>query len=309
MGKIKGRGILVCSLLLLLAYAGYDYWKSDRVKTQQMNDQRLLTLNFDQIDTVNYTRGHLSIHLKRGVNGWEMKQPIQDLADSVAVEDYIKSIASDRILDVAAEGENIDWSRYGLNKPEAVVNFVTTGGQVQTFVVSEMKNFENKPFMRRDEENRVLVVPGSWFGKADKSVLDFQDRRFLRHRIGAVEKMKLKNAQGTFEIGQDNGQWVLLSNKKQKLDQNKVREHLMKIADAKGASYLDNSTTFGSDKFLMDLELTMDKKVWTAQVRQQKDLKIVAKVSSPSVMMIMEAGALDDLIKMTLKDLEEGKNE
>ena len=306
--KIKGRGILVISLLVLLAYAGYDYWKSDKQKTQKMNDQRLMTLNFDQISTVNYTRGHLTIRLKRGVDGWTMEQPIQDLADSTAVEDYIKSIATDRILDVATEGENIDWARYGLNKPEAVVNFVTEAGQAQTFVVSEMKNFENNPFLRRDEENRVLVVPGSWFGKADKKVLDFQDRRFLRHRIGGVDKMKLKNPQGIFEIGQDNGQWVLLNNKKQKLDQNKVREHLMKIADAKGASYLDSSKTFDSDKFMMDLELTMGGKVWTAKVRQQKDLKIVAKVSDPALMMIMEPGALDDLIKMTLKDLE-GKNE
>ncbi|MNT01701.1 hypothetical protein D3C72_1361780 [compost metagenome] len=60
---------------------------------------------------------------------------------------------------------------------------------------------------------------------------------------------------------------------------------------------------------MMDLELTMDKKIWTAKVRQQQDLKILAKVSEPVLLMMMEPGALDDLIKMSLKDLVEGTNE
>jgi hypothetical protein len=305
MGKIKGRGILVCSLLLLLGYAVYDYWHEDKTKTKQMEDARLLTLNFDQVDSLESVRGDEKLQLKRTVDGWTLEAPIKDLADSNEVESYIKSIATDRILEIAKEGDSIDWARFGLDKPAAVVTFKTTDGKIEVFTVSSMKNFENNPFMRRNQENRVLVVPGSWDGKSKKTVNDFQDRRFLRHRIASVRSFKLKNAQGSFTLEEKDGKWFSPEQKDWKLNQERVREMLQWISDAKARSFPTSPDDYNNGKVLFTLALDLEKVKWTAEVHQAKSLAIIAKVSDPAQLQVMEAGALDKFIKVKLEDLKE----
>ncbi|AHZ86273.1 hypothetical protein Bb109J_c0930 [Bdellovibrio bacteriovorus] len=301
--KLKGRTILVICLLVFGGYAVYDFFHEKKMEEKRSMDARLMTVNFEQVDWVQVEKGDQKITLKRSVDGWNMEEPFKDQADNTAVDDFVKGAFPERIIETAAEGENINWAVYGLDKPAGKVTFKTTAGTQNVFEISEKRNFEDNVFARRDGENKVLVVNSIWQNRVNKGVMDFRERRFLRHKIASVDEVRLKNQMGTFEIRRVEGQWVAPAQKDLKLDQNKVREFLTSIADAKASEIVEAKLPALKNLFVMDL--TMADKKWKAEVGQAQDLGIYAKVSEPAQQLKMEPGALDRFIKATLADLRE----
>lgn len=303
--KLKGRTILVLCLLLFGGYAFYDFQQDKKKEEKTMEEVRLLTVNFEQVNHVEIQKGESTIVLDRTVDGWELTAPLKDLADSSVVDDFIKNTVPERVIEVAKEGEGIDWAMYGLDKPLATITFKTSANTQNVFEVSEKRNFEENVFARRDKENKVLVVNSVWQTRANKTVLDFRDRRFLRNKIASVDEVKLKNAKGLLEIKRVDGQWIIPGKKDIKLDQNKVREVLTAIADARASEILEGNTKSTGLKNLFTMDLTLADKKWKAEVAQAKDKMIFANVSEPQFQLKMEAGALDRFINMMVEDLKE----
>ncbi|KYG64472.1 hypothetical protein AZI85_03385 [Bdellovibrio bacteriovorus] len=304
--KLKGRTILVLCLLILGGYAYWDYLRDKKNEDKNMEQARLMTVNFEHVDSFEILKGEQKIVLKRSVDGWELIEPLKDLADNAVADDFVKNVFPERVIEVAREGGDIDWAMYGLDKPLAQITFKTTDGKENVFQISNKRNFEENVFARRGNENRVLIVNSVWQNRANKTASDFRDRRFLRHKIASVDVLKLKNSKGTMELKRVDGVWQLVGAKKDyKLDQNKVREVLTAISEAKAAEILGGKEKIPAGKSLFTMDLQIADKAWKAEVTQAPDLLIYAKVSDPAFQMKMEAGALDRFIKMSPDDLKE----
>ncbi|WP_413558175.1 DUF4340 domain-containing protein [Bdellovibrio sp. HCB209] len=304
MRKIKGRGILVMCLFLFGGYAFYDFQKQRSASEKQTADAKIFAMNVDQIDAIEIQKDGQTVEIKRGVDGWTLLQPLKDSADDAAAEDLIKMTSAEKIKDVAKEGADIDWASFGLDKPAASFTFTNSAGQKGTLHVSAKFNFEGHPFARRDQENRVLIVNSSWATRAEMPIVEFRDRRFLRHKMGAIDTFKLKNKNGIVDIALKDGKWVDAGSKKMELDQQKVREIFRGIADAKGANYVDGKMPALQNLFTLDMKL--GDKNWKAEVGQAADKKIYAKVSDPAFQMQMAPGAVDKLIELKTEDLKVG---
>lgn len=303
--KLKGRGILVACLLVFGGFAVYDYYREKSQENKTMEASRLMMVNFDQVEEVRLQRGTQQILLKRTVDGWQMEEPLRDQADNAAVEDLIKSSFTERIIDVAAEGPDVDWKMYGLDAPLGTVTFKASDGKQNVFEISSKLNFEDNVFARRDGENRVLVLNSVWQQRLLKPGVNFRDRRFFRHKIASVDDLQLKNKRGLVHLQRQEGQWLLLNRKDIKVDQNSVRSLLSSLAEAQAAEILEGPQKRPALKSLFTLDLRMDQKKWSAQVGQAADLGIFATVSEPAQVMKLEPGALDHLLTMTPEDLRE----
>lgn len=301
--KVKGRSLLVFILLFFVAYAYYDYYKDKKASEQEMNDSRLMNVPFDQVEKIEITKAEGKTLLKRTVDGWMMEQPLKDLADNDAVDGFIKACATERILDVVKEGKDIDWKTFALDKPRVIFTLSTTGDQTDTFEISDKKNFEDNVYARRNGENRVLLLNASWAKKAVKPEIEFRDRRVFRHKIASVDEMKIKNKVGLLHIKMYDGRWKAPSNQKINLDQNKVRDLLQAIADAQGSYYLEPKEQ-PPLKFMMTMDLVMDKKNWHADIGQAQDFAIYSNVQEPAYIMKLDPGALDKLLNIDYKALK-----
>lgn len=302
--KIKGRGILVACLLIFGGYALYDFIAQKKADEAKISDAKLFTLNIDQIDAIEITRGAQTVSIKRTVEGWNMEQPLKDIGDDAAADDMIKMASAEKIKDIVKEGSDIDWATFGLDKPDGSVTYTNSAGQKTTLFISAKSNFENMPFARRDQENRVLVVNSSWTARIEKPAVDFRDRRFLRHKMASIENFRLKNKSGLVEISLKDGKWVDAGPKKVDLDQQKVRSLFHDIVDAKALNYIEGQLPKLQQLFTLDLKL--GDKAWKADVGQAADKKIYASVSDPKFQMHMAPGALDKLIELKTEDLKVG---
>ncbi|MGZ3774764.1 MAG: DUF4340 domain-containing protein [Bdellovibrio sp.] len=304
--KLKGRTILIIALLVFGGYAVYDFFHDKKIEEKAIEESRLMTINFEQVQYVEIQEKDTKIVLNRTVDGWDLVEPIKDAADSSVVDDFVKNIYPERIIEIAKEGPNIDWALYGLDKPLATITLKTSAGTQNVFEISDKKNFEENVFARRDHENKVLLLNSVWKLRATKIANDFRDRRFLRHKIASVDELKVKNDKGLLDLKRLDGKWLSPSHKEIKIDQNKVREILTAIADAKAAEIYPAETKAKAGKELFSMDLVMADKKWTALVTQTDDLGIYAKISEPSFFMKMESGALDKLIHLNLEELKEG---
>lgn len=307
--KLKGRSILVIALLLFGGFAVFDFYNDKQKDEKKMMEARLLMVPFEQVEQVEIQHQSQQILLKRSVDGWELIEPLKDLADSEAVDDFIKSTVPERIIEVASEGSEVNWSLYGLDQPLGKITFKTTAGAQDAFEISERKNFEENVFARRNGENRVLVLNSIWQTRVKKAALDFRDRRFLRHKIASVDSINLKNDKGVLALARNEGQWSAVDKKDFKLDQNKVRDLLNTISQAKAADIGDKKPSTKSAKKLFTLDLKLDEKKWNAVVEQMSDFSIYAFPSDPEFYLKMEPGALDKLISISLEDLKEAPPE
>lgn len=302
--KLKGRTILSLCLLVFGGYAVYEYYHEKQVAEKEMYAARLMTVDFDQVNEVELKKGAQLIQLKRDIDGWTMVSPVKDIADNTAVEDLIKGMATERIIEVAHDGDDVNWKVYGLDQPLGTITVKATSGKSNTFVISEKRNFEENTFARRDEENRVLVLNSVWQTRLEKLPSEFRDMRLLRHKIASVDRVALKNEHGSFQIERVEGQWVSAAGEKIELDQNKVREFLSQLASAKGSDMVEGTTKLPALKSIMTIDLVMDGKKWNAQIGQAKDFIIYGTTSEPKQSMRMASGSLDNLIKMKLSDLK-----
>ncbi len=299
--KLKGRSLLVLALLLFGGFAIFEYFQEKKTAKEVLEQARLVMVDYDQVESIILEKSLKKINLKRSIDGWSLLEPLNDFADNAAVEDFLKGVATERIIEVAKEGANIDWSLFGLDHPEGKITFLTSGGQKQSFQISNRKNFEQNTFVRRDSENRVLVVSSNWQQRLEKIPLEFRDRRFLRHRIATIDTFKLKNSTGILELKMKEGQWQDASNLGVMLDQNKVREMLQSISDAKAEDFVEGAKP--RLKALFSLELNLGGKLWKADIGQAQDLKIYAEVSEPIYLLKMEPGALDKFIHLKKEEL------
>lgn len=305
--KLKGRSLLILCLLVLGSYTAYDFWKDEQKEKKKLTESQLMTLNFEQIHKLTIQRPHDKVLLERDESGWRLKEPLEDIADSNDVEDFIKSMVTERIFDVAKEG-NIDWALYGLNAPIGTLTLETNTGATQSFTVADKVNFEDKAFLRRDQEERVLLVNSLWQNRVRKTAIDFRQKRLLRANLAALDELKIKNKSGEIWLQRIDGQWVNGKDKTQILDQNKVREFLSDFAEARADEIYDKSEAQSKElKDLFSADLRLDDKRWSARVQQDKSFKIYALISEPNFFMRMEPGALDRFINAKVSELEPDK--
>lgn len=303
--KLKGRTILGLCLLVFGGYAVFDHFQGKSQEDKKMQDSRLMTVDFEQVNEVLIEKGDQKTELKRDVDGWLMVVPLKDSADSEAVDDLVKQAYTETIIDVVKEGEGIDWKLYGLDAPLGTITFKTTDGKQNRYEVSSVTNFEDNAFVRRDGENRVLLVNSIWQARTGKASMEFRDRRLLRHKIASVDEIKLQNPKGLMHLKRQDGVWIVPGRPDFKVDQNQVRSALTAIADAKAAEILPDPKKSPSLKDLFTLNLVLNTKPWAAKVGQAADKKIYAKVTEPDFLMKMEPGALDNLIEMTTEQFKE----
>lgn len=303
MTKSKGRNFLLLCLIVLGGFTLFDLSQDRKKEEQKTQDSRLMTLNYEQVDYIEIQRESEKIIMQRSADGWSLLQPLQEPADNTAAEDFHKNIFTERVIEVAKEGSDVDWALYGLNPPVGSILLKTAEGKQDLFEISSKTNFEDNIFIRRNKEDKVLVANSIWRARVDKKVLEFRDRRVLKHKIASVDKVRVKNESGTLEIQRVDGQWSSSKSGDVSLDQNRVREFLTVIADAKGADLIADAKKIPPLKQLLSLDLQMGEEKWSAQVGQAKDLLIYANVKGEKNILKLEPGALDKVVRMKLENL------
>ncbi len=257
--KNKGTLILTGLVLILGLYAYFgEYQREIRETERKDSESKIISLNRDQIQKIIFDKGMPNpTTLERGADGWDLTSPLKDQADNDVVESFLDQITSEKSAGAVGEGKSVNWEDYGLDKPMGTIFLESNSGQKQMVEVSMKKNFEGMPFLRRDQEARVLIGSAVWQDFLSKSNDHFRNLRVFRPSISKIDRIKIRNSKGNFEVQSREAQWVAPAMSNWKLDQNAVRELLTQLSLAKGTTVLEEKPK-GSSAMRLDIYMGTD---------------------------------------------------
>ncbi len=346
--KLKGTFGLFLFVLLLGGVTYYfEVVQVEQKENTKKETSKIVTFSKDQIDSlriladkpeVKSAPGTSSgpttiqvsdiIELKRGPEGWSLISPLKDNADNSEVESYLGEISSELYVDVAKEGQDIDWKAFGLDKPKGSIEMKTTAGAKVTIAISGLSNYENQTYLRRDQESKALLAPLKWQSFVAKTAFNFRDKRLLRGRTVSVDSFELTF--GSSELGfiQKDAKWVpedkLLSKSEFKnrlqsfhTDVDLLKKFLEAIDDARATEYafegglLDSASKkkFGLDeKPLATLVLSLKDKKWEADFYKTKDNSTFAYIKDLKFLLKLDSFAADKILKTSWNQFRNHKD-
>lgn len=303
MKKTSWFAVFVAVLVAATYY--FEFYQVAKEESRKSEAAKVVPLIVDQIQQIEVENAQGKVLLKRDTEGWRLESPVKDGADNQFAEDFVNGLGSEKSLETITSETPLNWSIYGLDKDVSQVIFTDQKGQTVQVRVSLKKNFEGHSFLRRGDENQVLVASSQWSLRTQKGLLDFRDKRFFRGKIGAVEEIQIKSQKDNFKLLNKENQWRSEKHPELKLDQNKVRELLTSLNEIRALDFLEKIPT--GAKSQARIELRLKDKSWAGEILEGPDKSIFGTTSEPAFQLKLSPGQADKFINLTLKSLRDRK--
>lgn len=142
---------------------------------------------------------------------WKLEKPITDLADPMAVENFLSGLATQKIKETVVEAPDIAWATFGLDKPQLEAHFTLSEDGKETsrkILIGATPAFDGSVYGRIGDENRVVLFESSVEAMLMKESRDFRDKRFFpasKHPDFSKAEFKVNGRSLSFE--KKDGSW------------------------------------------------------------------------------------------------------
>lgn len=120
--------------------------------------------------------------LKKDGDQWKLEKPLTDLADPMAVENFLSGLATQKIKETVVEAPDIAWATFGLDRPQLQAQFIMKEDGKETrrkILIGATPAFDGSVYGRIGDENRVVLFESSVEAMFMKESRDFRDKRFF----------------------------------------------------------------------------------------------------------------------------------
>ncbi len=170
-------------------------------------DRRLSDLTPDQVDRVIIRTQGGEIELIRDATGWRIVKPLHALADEVRVEDFLKQLLGQRIVQFVAEDSG-DLSIYGIREGSDEIAFYAEGsGRHQTLRLGTDKS--GSLFGQFTARNSVYRLPAESLKLLRIGPDALRDRRLLPLNLDIVDLIRIRTPAKEFSLRRSEAGWVL----------------------------------------------------------------------------------------------------
>jgi hypothetical protein len=170
-------------------------------------DRRLSDLTPDQVDRVIIRTQGGEIELVRDATGWRIVKPLHALADEVRVENFLKQLLGQRIVQFVAEDSG-DLSVYGIREGNDEIAFYAEGsGRHQTLRLGTDKS--GTLFGQFTARNSVYRLPAESLKLLRMSPDALRDRRLLPLNLDIVDLIRIRTPAKTFSLRRSEDGWVV----------------------------------------------------------------------------------------------------
>jgi hypothetical protein len=170
-------------------------------------DRRLTDLSPDQIDRVIIRRQGGEIELFRDATGWQIVKPLRALADEQKVDDFLKQLLGQRIVEFVAEDPG-DLSIYGIAEGRDEITFFAEGsGHPQTLRLGTDKS--GTLFGQFAARDSVYRLPPETLQLLQISPEVLRDRRLLPLNLDIVDMIRIRTPSKEFSLRREGDGWVV----------------------------------------------------------------------------------------------------
>lgn len=158
---MKMKSLFIVFALALSGYAIYDFLQSEeRIVQQQSQDQVLPGVGAGDVKRILIRRPMGVLKLENTSSGFRLLEPVEDFAGYDEVERFFSQMSQMSLKPVETNGP-VDWSLYGLDKPESEVSFdyLASGtNKTLTLQFGSERAIDGGHYVRKEN---VLYISGS----------------------------------------------------------------------------------------------------------------------------------------------------
>ncbi|HZY85033.1 MAG TPA: DUF4340 domain-containing protein, partial [Gemmataceae bacterium] len=234
-------------------------------------DPALLNIDPAQVEQIESKAGGAALKLQRQGTGWQVLDApgapfAADGAAVVALESVWRGMKAERF---AAYGPKVEWAKYGLDKPAAVVTVRLKGEGAKPQTVEIGAPVEGKDGARYARVNKgpgVAVLGAAPARTLARTYLDYVDHNVLKFDAGAVTGVRRQMGPDVLELAKREDGWHLAKPAEQRGDDQAMQGLLGQLGGLRAvrvAAYpAKDLKEYGLDKpaAVLTLQLTADGK-------------------------------------------------
>ncbi|HEX4924372.1 MAG TPA: DUF4340 domain-containing protein [Bdellovibrionales bacterium] len=193
MKQFRGTLIMAVIVGLLAAYAYFGEFKKRKAEETVKEQQAVVVkIEKDKVSRVKLTKDGKTLEIKKEGADWHVTQPVQDLADEDAIKGWVENLTTEKSESEITE--QIDWAIFGLDKPFYTVE-LEGDGKTETISVGK-DAIGGKIYLRRNQDNAVLVANAIWKGFGDKTAKDLRNKSLYRLEGKSASSLKIETKKG-----------------------------------------------------------------------------------------------------------------
>jgi len=258
---MKFRGLFIALIALglvigALYLAGKRKAKTDSAEAGKASE-KLFSVPADDIQQVTLQPASGDkVTLDRDGDKWKISEPAGVRADEWAASSVVTTLGSLSVDQVITDAPGA-LKDYGLDPPQATVQFRTKSGAQHTLLIGESTPTGGGVYVKAENQPRVVTV--SSYAKADltKSLFDLRDKSVLKLDAGTASRVWLANKSGKMELVKKADTWEPAAPASGRLDQAAVTDLIRSVSDAKMQAVEDPDVKAGAKFGLSSPEITV----------------------------------------------------
>lgn len=313
---MKQRGLVYFALFVffVVGFVVWDYLSDQRKSDFQSEQSKLIKTSLQTVSSFSFLDAQKAgFKLQQEAGKWLLDNPSEEVF-TPNLEAFWGELELEKVTAVVQENDAIDWKIYGLDVPKGYLRIQYQNGQEDVFAVSTKKNFEGQVYLRRNSENKVLLVGPNWNRFVEKTAKNFRDLRLMRFEVQEVLSLQRSVQNQKLVLKVEEGRWKA-QGLDWDLDQSKVRGIVEKLNSVEALDFVSDESP-SPDKFgalgLKKLEAQLkvelkDQTMWEADFFDGGPEFWLVHVKRPGLVMKIDRNESVALINPTVTDLRDKK--
>jgi len=327
----KNKALIMWGAVAVVAIAAavFDFqW--EKLQTEKKSQTtKVLQMESSQVAAFELTAASFSVNregtplmtnkvrFEKTPEGWWIKSPIDERANQDQVLGFLEGVIQERAPEVNLTDAEVDWSQFGLEKPLGTIQLFDQSNQSYRISVGARKNFQGDAYLRRGEEQRVLLGTSGWFTRIEKTLFDFRDRRILREASMNIKAVRIVEGKQDTRFVLQGATWVTPEKPDWKLDQVKVREILSGLVGdvvtefkREGIASQSELKEFGLAPAALQIEVTIEGKEqpWKAELSKLESQNHLVRVSEPAMVAVVASSDVGKFFGLDIAKLRDLKS-
>jgi len=201
--KFKTTIILFAVFLVILAFVLFFEYKG---KGEKDEEEKLLALSSEDVQKVTFKKEGETITFQKDEEGeWLLKEPLEAKADKYEV-DRLADDFSDLKIERVVEEEPEELEKYGIPQKEISLWFKDKDKPV-TILIGMENPLDSTFFAKRDDETKVVLIPGHLKSLMEKSLFDFREKNIFKFETDDVKSIKLRAKKTRWVASKKGEEW------------------------------------------------------------------------------------------------------
>jgi len=249
-------------LILLLAGLGaYVYWVEVPQAEQETKKKTLFDFKADDVTEVSLVYGDHEIVVKKSGDNWQLAKPIEVAADATTAKNLASAIADCEVKKTLTE-KATDLAPYGLDNPFVKVTVKLGAKEMPTILVGKNAPVGFSTYIKRADEDKVLLTGSAFRSGMDKKVKDLRDKTILNFADKDVQKIELHGEGKDITLAQKDDTWSIERPTAYPADAATMRSFLSTLRSLRAVDFPDpppDPTAYGFDTPRLKLTLYLGK--------------------------------------------------